>query len=108
MSTFHLQIDNAELIAALGSLQVQLTGSVGQERDRLVAGAIAMRSDSPEWITTWLDATNCVAHFVPGPKLVELLMPLERLELPRPAPVQVPRWRRVARHLREAWEACRG
>jgi len=105
MSAFHLQIDNSELLAALGSLQVRLLDAVGQERDRLVSGATAMRSDSPEWMTSWVDGANYTAHFVPGPKLVELLLPLERLELPRAKPV--PKWRRVVRHLREAWEACR-
>lgn len=44
----------------------------------------------------------CLAFFIVGlPNLVAL--PLERLELPRATPL--PRWRCVARHPREAWEA---
>lgn len=106
-NVFEYRIDNAELLAALAELERLVRNSTGRDLTRLCTGVSEMHEDSTDWITSWPDWTNQTFHFVPGPKLVELLMPLDRLELPR-AGISRSRWQRAARHLRAAWEAVRG
>jgi hypothetical protein len=103
---FEYRIDNDELIAALAELERRISNSTGHDLTRLCTGVNEMHEDSTDWITSWPDWANGAFHFVPGPKLIDLLMPVERLKLPK-AHIQGGRWKRAVRHLRAAWEAVR-
>jgi hypothetical protein len=94
------RLENGEMVAALAELERRVHRSHGAERDRLISHMAAMNANHPDWALVWTDHTGTAVHLVPGPRMLELLMPSASIGLPIGGHVHDTRWRRIVTHLR--------
>lgn len=82
MPTFRAGVENADVYAAIQFVNNRILASSGLERERLQGELAVMRAEDPEWVTSWWD--DGVLHMVPGPKLLELCVPMASLPVLAP------------------------
>lgn len=90
MNAAAYHIDREEIDAAFVLLKRGLTAPASEEKARLVAAVLSsdMNMQDPAWLTSWTDEHARVVHFVPGPKFLELLMPVVTINVPQVRPQQ--------------------
>lgn len=98
---YEIRVHTVEVTAAIACLQERVhrmlaeDGGLSPRAIRLAAAMAEMRADNPAWVQSF--ATEGVMHFVPGPSLLELVVPLDAVGIPRARPMRL---RRIAYRFR--------
>lgn len=87
-----IRVDLSEIDGAMALLIERGTAAGPAEFDRLLAAVNSIQVRDPEWIALYQQGG--ALHVVPGPKLLELIEPMDRVRTAFPAPEPISRWRR--------------
>lgn len=95
------RVANDEMTEALALLHRKLQAAAPDDAIVLATVIAEMNAMGPAWMASWherFDDGSTVLHFVPGPKLLDLLAPRPALTMPK----RRSRFARVVSHIRAA------
>ena len=78
---FTIRTDNSEMMAAIAELRRRHAELSGPERDHFSERVQLIEVLDPAWSTNFWDASGAF-HMTPGPKLLELIVPMESVGIP--------------------------